>query len=154
VLVRNAFEQRRELSLLRAVGYRASHVRKMVLAETALLLLLGLAIGAGAALVAIAPGLAERATWPSLAPVLLLLAAVAATGLVVARVGPPRCCGCRCSSRCARSSPSGLDPQVRACGGVNGRIKAPGSTPRQSQTPPRCCSPGSPMAQRFPVRPC
>jgi ABC-type antimicrobial peptide transport system permease subunit len=86
VLVRNAFEQRRELALLRAVGYRASHVRTMVLAETALLLLLGLAIGAGAALVAIAPGLAERATWPSLVPVALLLAAVAAAGLVVSRL--------------------------------------------------------------------
>ena len=86
VLVRNAFEQRRELALLRAVGYRASHVRTMVLAETALLLLLGLAIGAGAALVAIAPGLAERATWPSLVPVALLLVAVAAAGLVVSRL--------------------------------------------------------------------
>jgi hypothetical protein len=86
VLVRNAFEQRRELALLRAVGYRASHVRRMVLAETALLLLLGLAIGTGAALVAIAPGLAERATWPSLVPVVLLLAAVAAAGLVVSRL--------------------------------------------------------------------
>ncbi len=37
VLVRNAFEQRRELALLRAVGYRARHVRTLVLAETALL---------------------------------------------------------------------------------------------------------------------
>jgi hypothetical protein len=86
VLVRNAFEQRRELALLRAVGYRARHVRTMILAETALLLLLGLGIGTGAALVAIAPGLAERATLPSLAPVLLLLAAVAAAGLVVSRL--------------------------------------------------------------------
>jgi len=86
VLVRNAFEQRRELALLRAVGYRARHVRTMVLAETAFLLLLGLAVGTGAALVAIAPGLAERATLPALAPVLLLLAAVAVAGLVVSRV--------------------------------------------------------------------
>jgi hypothetical protein len=86
VLVRNAFEQRRELALLRAVGYRAGHVRTMVLCETALLLFLGLAIGTGAALVAIAPGLAERATLPSLVPVLLLLAVVAGAGLVVSRV--------------------------------------------------------------------
>jgi hypothetical protein len=86
VLVRNAFEQRRELALLRAVGYRAGHVRTMVLSETALLLFLGLAIGTGAALVAIAPGLAERATLPSLVPVLLLLAVVAGAGLVVSRV--------------------------------------------------------------------
>ncbi len=86
VLVRNAFDQRRELALLRAVGYRASHVRTMVLAETTLLLFLGLAIGTGAALVAIAPGLRERATLPSLVPVLALLALVALAGLLVSRL--------------------------------------------------------------------
>ena len=86
VLVRNAFEQRRELALLRAVGYRARDIRVMVLAETAFLLLLGLAIGAGAALVAVLPALATRGTLPSLAPVLALLVVVAAVGLVVARL--------------------------------------------------------------------
>ncbi len=86
VLVRNAFEQRRELALLRSVGYRDRDVRIMVLAETAFLLLLGLLIGTGAALVATLPGLIERATLPALAPVLLLLAAVAAAGLVVSRL--------------------------------------------------------------------
>ncbi len=86
VLIRNAFEQRRELALLRAVGYRSSDVRTMVLAEAGLLLFLGLAVGTGAALVAIAPALAERASWPSLAPVLLLLAAVAVAGLAVSRL--------------------------------------------------------------------
>jgi len=84
--VRNAFEQRRELALLRAVGYRARDIRVMVLAETAFLLLLGLAIGAGAALVAVLPALATRGTLPSLAPVLALLVVVAAVGLVVARL--------------------------------------------------------------------
>ena len=86
VLVRNAFEQRRELALLRAVGYRPGDVRTLVLAETALLLLLGLAIGSGAALVAILPALADRATLPALAPVLLLLVVVAGAGLVVSRL--------------------------------------------------------------------
>lgn len=86
VLVRNAFEQRREIALLRAVGYRDSHVRAMVLAESALLLLVGLAIGVGAALVATLPALVERQALPSLAPVLLLLAVVAVVGLVVARL--------------------------------------------------------------------
>jgi ABC-type antimicrobial peptide transport system permease subunit len=85
VLVRNAYEQRRELALLRAVGYRARHVRALVLAEAALLLFLGLAIGTGAALVAILPALAERATLPALVPVLILLALVAAAGLAVSR---------------------------------------------------------------------
>ncbi|HEY8232697.1 MAG TPA: FtsX-like permease family protein, partial [Vicinamibacteria bacterium] len=86
VLARNAYERRRELALLRAVGYRAAHIRTMVLAESALLLLLGLAIGTGAALVAILPALLERATLPSLAPVLLLVAVVALVGLLVSRV--------------------------------------------------------------------
>ncbi len=86
VLVRNAFDQRRELALLRAVGYRPGHIRTMVLAEAAMLLFLGLAIGAGAALVAIAPGLRERATLPSFVPVLALLALVALAGLFVSRL--------------------------------------------------------------------
>ena len=86
VLVRNAFEQRRELALLRAVGYRPGDVRTLVLAETALLLLLGLAIGSATALVAILPALADRATLPTLAPVLLLLVVVAGAGLVVSRL--------------------------------------------------------------------
>jgi ABC-type antimicrobial peptide transport system permease subunit len=86
VLVRNAFEQRRELALLRAVGYRPRHLRTLVLAETALLLLLGLAIGVGAALVAIAPALAERGTLPSLLPLLGLVGAVALAGLAIARL--------------------------------------------------------------------
>jgi hypothetical protein len=51
-----------------------------------LLLLAGLAIGVGSALVAIAPALLERQALPSVVPVLLLLAVVAGVGLVVARV--------------------------------------------------------------------
>jgi ABC-type lipoprotein release transport system permease subunit len=86
VLVRNAFEQRRELALLRAVGYRAQDIRTMVLAETAFLLFLGLAVGAGAALVAVLPALASRATLPSLVPVLALLVVVAVVGLLVSRL--------------------------------------------------------------------
>jgi hypothetical protein len=86
VLVRNAFEQRRELALLRAVGYRARDIRTMVLAETAFLLFLGLAVGAGAALVAVLPALASRATLPSLVPVLALLVVVAVVGLLVSRL--------------------------------------------------------------------
>jgi ABC-type antimicrobial peptide transport system permease subunit len=86
VLVRNAYERRRELALLRAVGYGEQHVRTMALAEAALLLLAGLATGTGSALVAILPALAERATLPSLAPVLLLVLAVALVGLLVSHV--------------------------------------------------------------------
>ena len=55
VLLRNVLERRRELALLRAVGYNSTHFTLMVIAENALLLFSGLAIGALAAALAIAP---------------------------------------------------------------------------------------------------
>ena len=55
VLLRNVFERRRELALLRAVGYNSAHLTLMVIAENALLLFCGLATGALCALLAIAP---------------------------------------------------------------------------------------------------
>lgn len=76
VLLRNVMERRKELALLRAVGYRPEHLRTMVIAENVFLLLAGTAIGAVCALVAIAPAFFERGGHlpnPSLA--LLLLAA-------------------------------------------------------------------------------
>jgi hypothetical protein len=81
VLLRNALERRRELALLRAVGFRPDSLTRLVAAENVLLLVLGLATGAGCALVAIAPALAARGgrfPWLSLSA---LLAAVLATGL-------------------------------------------------------------------------
>ena len=58
-----------------------------MLAETAFLLFLGLAIGSRrGARGHRCPALAERATLPSLVPVLLLLAAVAVVGLLVSRL--------------------------------------------------------------------
>ena len=60
VLLRNMLERRRELALLRAVGYNASHFTIMVVAENALLLFLGLATGALCAMLAIAPVFFER----------------------------------------------------------------------------------------------
>lgn len=61
VLARNALERRRELGLLRAVGYEPVHLRWIVLAEGGGLLAGGLLLGSAAALVAIAPALAGRA---------------------------------------------------------------------------------------------
>src|SRR3972149_4829190 len=46
VLLRNVLERRRELALLRALGYRSSDLGLMVIAENALLLCGGLATGA------------------------------------------------------------------------------------------------------------
>src|SRR5207245_1285535 len=60
ILLRNVLERRRELALLRAVGYRPRHLVEMVLAENVLLLLLGLATGTACALLAIAPAVSLR----------------------------------------------------------------------------------------------
>jgi ABC-type lipoprotein release transport system permease subunit len=83
ILLRNVLERRRELALLRAVGYRPANLRTMVLAENMLLLVLGLAAGTVCALVAIAPALAQRGTGHlPIASLVLLLAVIAVTGAV------------------------------------------------------------------------
>lgn len=80
VLLRNVLERRRELALLRAVGYNRSHFALMVMAENILLLAAGLGAGAAGALVAIAPVLISRGgQLPAFS--LALLALVLATGL-------------------------------------------------------------------------
>jgi ABC-type antimicrobial peptide transport system permease subunit len=81
VLMRNALERRRELALLRAVGYRPRHLSMMVLAENVFLLLMGLATGAGCAALAAAPAVAARGGHVPVAAVAVLLALVAATGI-------------------------------------------------------------------------
>jgi ABC-type antimicrobial peptide transport system permease subunit len=60
VLLRNVVSRRRELALLRAVGYQSSHIRLMLLAETGSLLVAGLLVGAAAALLAGLPAIVER----------------------------------------------------------------------------------------------
>jgi hypothetical protein len=60
VMFRNVLERRRELALLRAVGYRREHLAWMILAETAFLLGAGLVAGGGAAALAVAPAWMAR----------------------------------------------------------------------------------------------
>lgn len=75
VLLRNVLERRRELALLRAVGYNSSHFALMVIAENALLLFCGLVTGTACALLAIAPVFFSRhAQLPGISLGLLLLA--------------------------------------------------------------------------------
>jgi putative ABC transport system permease protein len=75
VLLRNVFERRRELALLRAVGYNSSHFALMVISENVLMLCCGLAIGFVCALLAIAPVFFERGgRMPNISLGLLLLA--------------------------------------------------------------------------------
>ncbi len=80
VLLRNVLERRRELALLRAVGYRARDLAAMVMAENATLLLIGLATGAGCAAVAVAPAAYLRGGHVPVASIAALLGLVLATG--------------------------------------------------------------------------
>jgi hypothetical protein len=82
VLLRNVLERRRELALLRAIGYDSRDFSLMVLSENAVMLFWGLAIGALCALVAIAPALVSRGGAFSLASLVLLLLAVLASGVI------------------------------------------------------------------------
>ena len=81
VLLRNVLERRRELALLRAVGYRTDHLNRIVLAENLLLLVSGLATGLVAALLAIAPALGARSGMPIAGSLLGLLLLVFVSGL-------------------------------------------------------------------------
>jgi ABC-type antimicrobial peptide transport system permease subunit len=81
VLLRNVLERRRELALLRAVGYNSRHFVLMVVTENAFLVCCGLGTGAISALVAIAPAFVSRGGHlPALSLALLLV--VFATGLL------------------------------------------------------------------------
>lgn len=75
VLLRNVLERRRELALLRAVGYNAGHLALMVIAENFFLLTCGLLTGTVCAIMAIAPVFFERGgRVPSISLGFLLLA--------------------------------------------------------------------------------
>jgi ABC-type lipoprotein release transport system permease subunit len=77
VVARNVLERRREFGLLEAVGFRARQLRRLVFAEHRWLIVAALVIGAGSALVAVWPSLAEKAGGFPLREVALLLAALA-----------------------------------------------------------------------------
>jgi len=82
VLMRNVLERRREMALLRAVGYRPRHLAVMVLAENLFLLVVGLSTGAGCAAVAVAPAVGVRGGhWPVMS-LSVLLALVLAAGML------------------------------------------------------------------------
>jgi putative ABC transport system permease protein len=86
VLLRNVIERRRELALLRAVGYNSSHFTLMVVAENALLLFCGLITGSACALLAVAPVFFSRHAQLPGASLALLLLAVLISGLTASIV--------------------------------------------------------------------
>jgi ABC-type antimicrobial peptide transport system permease subunit len=81
VLARNVIERRKELALLRAVGYRPEHLRRIVIAENLYVVLEGTVIGLIAALVATLQPLLGRGHAPGFSFAVLLLA-VPLAGLV------------------------------------------------------------------------
>ncbi|MCE9564862.1 MAG: FtsX-like permease family protein [Planctomycetes bacterium] len=75
VVLRGVWERVGELALLRAVGYRTRQLQFLVLAENALLLVVGLSIGVVAALISVAPHVVAGADvpWGRLAAILGLV---------------------------------------------------------------------------------
>ncbi len=86
VLLRNVIERRRELALMRAVGFQGSHLGLMVLAENGLMLGCGLLTGVLCALLAITPALMARGGRLSAPSLGLLLLAILITGLAASLI--------------------------------------------------------------------
>jgi len=82
VLLRNVLERRRELALLRAVGYTATETMRLIFFENTALLAAGLAIGTVCALLAVSPALAQRARTLPIGSLFLLLLIVAVVGML------------------------------------------------------------------------
>ena len=82
VVLRNTLERRGELALARALGFPPRSVRWWVLSEYGRLLLLGLGVGAVAALVACWPTYRADSGATSPAFLLALLVAIGANGLL------------------------------------------------------------------------
>ena len=83
VLLRNVWERRSELALLRALGFSRSALGVMVLSENLALVAAGLAAGLVSAVVVAAPRVATNLDALPWASLLLMLAAVLAGGMLV-----------------------------------------------------------------------
>ena len=82
VLLRNVLERRRELGLLRAIGFNGGYLALLVLSENAFLLFAGVFAGTLSAVVAIAPVLIERGGGLPLLSLAILLLVVVGSGLM------------------------------------------------------------------------
>ncbi len=81
VLLRNVLERRRELALMRAVGYNSTHFAVMIVSENLLLLVAGVFSGTICALLAIFPVVLARQGRFANVSLALLLVAVLLSGL-------------------------------------------------------------------------
>jgi ABC-type antimicrobial peptide transport system permease subunit len=80
VVLRNVLERRGELALLLAVGFHPRALSRLVLIEHGALLLLGLFVGAGSAVIAVLPVLLSPAAEVPLTSLAVTLAAVLVMG--------------------------------------------------------------------------
>ena len=80
-VLRNIIERRGELGVLRALGLRDRTLRRLVLSEHALLLLLGVGGGTVAAIIAVIPALRAPDADPPVGTTVALIVLVAASGL-------------------------------------------------------------------------
>ncbi|MCB9851291.1 MAG: FtsX-like permease family protein [Phycisphaerales bacterium] len=86
VMLRNVWERRSELALMRALGFTQGRIAWVLLVENGVLVAGGLLIGTVAAVIAIAPRILEDPTSIAWGAVLLLLAGVPVLGIGVAAV--------------------------------------------------------------------
>jgi putative ABC transport system permease protein len=93
VLLRSAFERRREMALMLATGFERSDLARLLLIENAGLLTAGLVWGTGSALVAVIPQLASaeaQVNWVALFGVLVTILIVGLASCVAAAHGAVR----------------------------------------------------------------
>jgi ABC-type lipoprotein release transport system permease subunit len=93
LVLRHVLERRRELALLRAVGFTKDAIGRVVMAEHFLLAAMGMAVGTASAAVAIVPGLARpgaQIPFPLLAAFLAGMAALSAGWIWIAARGALR----------------------------------------------------------------
>jgi ABC-type antimicrobial peptide transport system permease subunit len=81
VLLRNLVERRAELALLAAIGFRPGSRLRLVLAENAFLLVIGLLVGSGCALLGVLPTILSAGRTVNLTALAATLAAVLGIGL-------------------------------------------------------------------------
>jgi len=82
VLWRSIMERSREIALLRAVGYRRREIRRLVIREYMILLLMGIGTGFVTAIVATLPSILNAHTGTSFASILIWLVVLVANGWI------------------------------------------------------------------------
>jgi putative ABC transport system permease protein len=86
LIARHVLERRGELGLMQALGFRAGALRRMIMGEHSLLLVLGLILGVVTASLAVLPQLIERGGALPLGFLVELIVAVLAFGLMVCAI--------------------------------------------------------------------